>query len=132
MSNKKLGNQFETEFCEILAEEGFWCHNMAQNSAGQPADVIAAKDGVPYLIDCKVCTNDIFKFDRIEENQSLAMELWHDCGNGERWFALEFSDGVYMVSMTSMRNCRNRHKSMTRDLATVYGSALRDWLWFRR
>ena len=67
MSNKKSGNQFEATLCEILAEEGFWCHNLAQNSAGQPADVIAVKNGEAYLIDCKVCSRGRFSFDRIEE-----------------------------------------------------------------
>ena len=132
MSNKKLGNQFETEFCEILAEEGFWTHNMAQNAAGQPADVIAVKNGEAHLIDCKVCTRDRFSFDRIEENQSLSMELWRECGNGEGWFALEFSDDVYMVDLVSLRNCQNHHQSMNRDLAATYGCTLSDWLWCRR
>ena len=55
-NNKKLGNDFESRFCEILYSEGFWVHNLAQNSAGQPADVIAARNGKTYLIDCKVCS----------------------------------------------------------------------------
>ena len=38
-TNRKLGNTFESEFCEMLYEKGFWVHNMAQNQAGQPADV---------------------------------------------------------------------------------------------
>ena len=54
MSNKKLGNSFEAELCEILSQHGFWAHNLAQNAAGQPADVIAVKDGEAFLIDCKV------------------------------------------------------------------------------
>ena len=29
-TNKKLGNTFETEFCEILGKHGYWVHNMAQ------------------------------------------------------------------------------------------------------
>lgn len=132
MSNKKLGNQFENEFCETLAEEGFWTHNLAQNSAGQPADVIAVKEGKAYLIDCKVCSRDRFIVDRIEPNQSLAMELWRDCGNGEGWFALEFSDQVYMVTLDSLRNCRNRYGSVTPETAAMYGCTLRDWLWERR
>lgn len=45
--NKKLGNNFETEFCEILSAHGFWVHNLAQNQAGQPADVIAVKVVMP-------------------------------------------------------------------------------------
>lgn len=132
MSNKKAGNQFETELCEILAEEGFWTHNLAQNSDGQPADVIAVKEGTAYLIDCKVCSRDRFPFSRIEENQSLSMEWWRDCGNGEGLFALEFSDQVYMVTLGSMWNCRNRHASMTKELAAVYGCTLGDWLWDKR
>ena len=40
-NNKKNGNHFEEEFCELLALHGFWAHNMAQNQVGQPADVIA-------------------------------------------------------------------------------------------
>ena len=39
-TNRKIGNTFETEFCELLFQRGFWCHNMAQNAAGQPADVL--------------------------------------------------------------------------------------------
>lgn len=34
-TNRKIGNSFETEFCELLFQHGFWCHNMAQNAAGQ-------------------------------------------------------------------------------------------------
>ena len=29
-TNKKMGNDFETEFCELLFNKGFWCHNMTQ------------------------------------------------------------------------------------------------------
>lgn len=57
-TNRKIGNSFETEFCELLFQHGFWCHNMAQNAAGQPADVIAVKGKTAYLIDCKVCSNN--------------------------------------------------------------------------
>ena len=84
MSNKKSGNQFESELCEILSMYGFWCHNLAQNSAGQPADVIAVRNREAYLIDCKVCsTNKGFALNRMEENQDLAMNLWNECGNGQ-------------------------------------------------
>ena len=54
MSNKKIGNDFEAELCEMLSLYGFWCHNLAVKSEGQPADVIAARNGKAYLIDCKV------------------------------------------------------------------------------
>ena len=65
-TNRKIGNTFETEFCELLFQRGFWCHNMAQNAAGQPADVIAVKNKTAYLIDCTR---------RIRERNSLLYPL---------------------------------------------------------
>lgn len=98
-SNKKLGNDFESEFCGLLSTFGFWVHNMAQNAAGQPADVIAVKNGRAYLIDCKVCSHDVFDMNRIESNQEYSMALWKECGNGKGWFALKLSNGdIYMLS----------------------------------
>lgn len=129
MSNKKLGNQFETEFCEILAEHGFWVHLLSQNAAGQPADVIAVKEGEAYLIDCKVCSQGKFTFNRIEENQELAMELWNECGNGYGLFALKFDARVYMVDRESLRNCSHQYPAMTVELADAYGESLEKWLW---
>jgi Holliday junction resolvase len=132
MSNKKLGNHFETELCEILSYHEFWVHNLAQNAAGQPADVIAVKNGKAYLIDCKVCSSGKFPFSRIEDNQELAMELWKDCGNGLGWFALKFREEIYMVDMGSMINARNHHSELTQDLAEKYGHTLEEWLWVRK
>ena len=131
MSNKKLGNSFEAELCEILSEHGFWAHNLAQNAAGQPADVIAVKDGEAFLIDCKVCSQGKFQYSRIEENQDLSMELWQDCGNGFGWFALKFDTGIYMVDRESIRNCSQHHSAMTAGLAAMYGHSLEEWLWYR-
>lgn len=98
MVNKTLGNHFEGELCELLAEHGFWAHNLAQNQAGQPADVIAVKNDVAMLIDCKVCSNNRFALSRIEENQEMAMTLWEQRGNTQCYFAIKVSSGViYMV-----------------------------------
>lgn len=99
MNNKKLGNSFEHEFCEILFLHGFWVHNLAQNQAGQPADVIAVKDGIPYLIDCKVCTKGTFNKNRVEENQRLSMQLWDDSGNNAGLFAVKFGENIYMIPL---------------------------------
>ena len=129
MSNKKLGNSFETELCEILSDHGFWVHNLAQNAAGQPADIIAVKEGEAFLIDCKVCSQGKFQYTRIEENQDLAMELWHNCGNGLGWFALKFDTGIYMIDRVAIGNCSNRHPAMTPELADMYGYSLEEWLW---
>lgn len=98
MTNKKLGNDFEIELCEILAGHGFWTHNMAMNKSGQPADIIAVRNKTAYLIDAKVCSSRGFTLSRMEENQELAMSLWKECGNGQGWFALKVPTGeIYMI-----------------------------------
>lgn len=96
-TNKKLGNTFEQELCELLFDKGFWTHNLAQNESGQPADVIAARNGKAYLIDCKVCSNRKFPLSRMESNQDLSMSLWKECGNGEGWFALKIDEAIIMI-----------------------------------
>ena len=131
MSNKKLGNSFEAELCEILANKGFWAHNLAQNSAGQPADIIAVIDGEAFLIDCKVCSQGKFQYSRIEENQDLSMDLWRDCGNGNGLFALKFDTGIYMVDRESIRYCSKHYPAMTAELARMYGDSLEEWLWYK-
>jgi len=129
MSNKKLGNDFETQFCEILFEKGFWCHNLAQNQVGQPADVLAVRNGKAYLIDCKVCINDTFPFSRIESNQHTAMTLWKQSGNGYGWFALRLSDNsVYMIDHDLMIALLLNQSSINRVLITHYGMPLDKWL----
>ena len=98
VSNKKLGNDFEQEFCKILSGKGYWVHNFANRKNGQPADVIAVKDGTALLLDCKVCSNGVFDTRRIELNQHLAMRKWERCGNGTAWFALKIDDEIYMLT----------------------------------
>ena len=132
MSNKKLGNQFETELCEILSENGFWVHNLAQNSAGQPADVIAVRDGCAYLIDCKVCSKGSFALRRIEENQHTAMKLWRGCGNGVGWFALKFEERIYMVSLPTLIGLRTTTATLSEKLVAQQNMTLENWLRVRR
>lgn len=97
-SNRAVGNAFEQELCELLFEYGFWVHNLKQDNSGQPADVIAVRNKVSYLIDAKDCSSKGFDLRRVEENQITAMQLWHECGNGQGWFALRVDDEVYMLS----------------------------------
>ena len=98
MTNKTLGNSFETELCERLSEYGFWATNLAMTKAGQPADIVAVRNKIAYLIDAKVCSSKGFALSRVEENQELAMTLWEECGNGQGWFAIKFPTGeIYMM-----------------------------------
>ena len=96
-TNKALGSRFERDFAERLCKHGFWVHLLSQNQAGQPADLLAVKNGKAYLIDCKVCSHGKFPLSRMEENQDLAMSVWYGCGNGEGWFALLLGEEIYML-----------------------------------
>lgn len=131
MTNKKLGNDFETELCDILSTHGFWCHNMAMNHSGQPADIIAVRNSVAYLIDAKVCTHDKFPIDRIEENQRTAMELWSLCGNGTAWFAFALEDSgheIVMISYDAIVDIAMTRKTLTRKFFDEWGYSLREWV----
>lgn len=126
--NKKLGNNFESTFCEILFQQGFWCHNLAQNQAGQPADVIAVRDGKAYLIDCKVCSRGRFTFSRIEDNQHTAMETWQESGNGNGWFALQCKGHIFMLNYDMLKRLSETQSSISYDEMCFYGCALEAWV----
>lgn len=130
MTNRKLGNTFEAEFCEILAAHDFWAHNMAQNSAGQPADVIAAKNEYSTLIDCKVCSVKGFTLSRIEDNQHLAMQMWEDRVGTDCWFALKLSDGeIFMIAYVAMLSYEGKGaRCLSEQFIREYGYPLNEWL----
>ena len=128
MSNKKIGNDFENEFCKMLSENGFWVHNLAQNRAGQPADVIAARDGGSFLIDCKVCSTGRFQLKRIEENQQLAMQHWLDMGNDEAWFALKIENDIVMISYLDLMCLKMIQSSLDTSEIFKHGVKLEKWV----
>ena len=127
--NRKVGTGFERDLCLSLSGCGFWAHNLAQNSQGQPFDVIAARNGVSYPIDCKDCSKNIFKMERIEENQYSAMSLWKHTNNGESWFALRLNNGaVYMISFSDMEvNMLTKTVLSEREIKTL-GVSLGEWV----
>lgn len=129
MINKKLGNDFEQDLCEILADAGFWVHNFANRKNGQPVDIIAVKNGRAFLIDAKVCTYEVFPFKRIEDNQQLAMDMWIECGNTTPYFALKARNEVYMVTYTTIKDLmRKGKKQLNFEDMNKYGVRLATWL----
>lgn len=132
MINKKIGNDFEQELCEILADAGYWVHNFANHKNGQPADIIAVKDGGAYLIDAKVCSYEVFPFRRIEENQHLAMDMWIECGNIEPYFALKCRNEIYMVGYRTIKDLMKKgKKQLNLEDMNKYGTRLATWLRIR-
>ena len=127
--NKKLGNDFEQELCEVFADAGYWTHNFANRKNGQPADIIAVKNGKAYLIDAKECTREIFPLKRMEYNQELSMGLWIECGNIEPYFALKARNEIYMVDYTTVMNLiREGKKQLNLEDMNKYGVRLATWL----
>lgn len=98
--NRSVGGRFEQELARKLADAGFWVHVLQQNKAGQPADIIVACRDYHTLIDCKdVSSGNLFRLERVEENQKYAMERFTKLACHYCWFAVQFSDGeVYMLS----------------------------------
>ena len=110
--NRTTGGRFEQELSHILADNGFWVHVMQQNKAGQPADIIALRGRFHTLIDCKVCDNGFFAFERIEDNQRSAMKMFFRKAGELSYFALKLPDGsIRMVSLERCETIKNRGKS---------------------
>ena len=127
--NRRVGTGFEKQLCMSLSGYGFWAHNLAQNSQGQPFDIIAARNGKSYPIDCKDCAKDIFKMERIEENQSSAMFLWRETGNGEGWFALRMTNGaVYFLPFSKLESLSLLKTVLSASEIRQFGVPLREWV----
>ena len=128
--NRTTGGKFEQELSHILAEHGFWVHVMQQNKAGQPADIIAVRGKFHTLIDCKVCDGGFFSFERIEENQKLAMSMFTKRGCELCYFALKLPDGsIRMVSLSRLETLRNRGKKrLSEKEMSIETWLLDDWI----
>ena len=133
MSNKATGTQFERELAQALAEHGFWVHRFQDNQNGQPCDIIAARSGNTYLIDCKDCQEDFFRLSRMEENQINAMKFFELTGNGSGKFAIRFvPEEIYLVSYWRLAALKNKgYKRIDRMDCRLYGVELSAWLAWR-
>lgn len=128
MNNKKNGNKFEEEVAELLFRDGYWVHRLTQNSAGQPADIIAVRNGEAYLIDAKDCESDTFPLSRIEGNQRSSMDLWKQCGNGVGWLAIRMRGKIYMISLLRIKDIEIRKKSLSFSDLQENGLLFDDWM----
>lgn len=129
MTNKKMGNDFEQELCEILSGYGYWTHNLAMNKSGQPADVIAVRNKVAYLIDAKVVsTKKGFALSRVEDNQDLAMDMWNDKGNGQGWFAFKVEEQIYMLPHYCVKAYKDKQSTLSIADIFALGKPIEKWV----
>ena len=104
MNNKRLGTAFEREFCELLAARGYWVHFMSPSASGaQPCDIIACKNGTPFLFDCKTCEKNVFPLSRVENNQILAFERFLRTGNNHAFIAVKHDNKIYFIPYTLLK-----------------------------
>lgn len=129
-SNRAVGNAFEQELCKLLFDNGFWTHPLKQDSAGQPADIIAVRNKVAYLIDCKDCSAKGFDLRRVEDNQITAMDLWEECGNGQGWFAFKIHNEIWMMPKFTLVSYMSYQSTLSFD--EIFESAKPFEKWVKR
>ena len=104
MNVKKIGNDFEVEFCEELKKDGFWVHFINPGKSGsQPFDIIAAKNGKVYAFDCKTCADKWFRIDRLEDNQIFAFDKWMNSGNNIPMIAIKHNGRIFIVPYVKIK-----------------------------
>lgn len=124
-SNKSLGTSYEELFARKLFERGFWVHLFRQTEDGQPADLIACRNGRAFLFDCKACSSGKFPLSRVEENQKLAMTEFVQRGNEESWFALQVDGNDYLLPFSFMM--RHPTSYLNREQIKHYAISLDEW-----
>lgn len=98
MNNKKLGTEFEREVVTLLSQEGYWVHFITPDARGsQPFDIIASKDNIPIVGDCKTSKSKWFAVTRFEENQLMAFEQWFEKGNKYAFVFIKYNEKVYQI-----------------------------------
>lgn len=98
MNNKRLGTEFEGEVVKLLSQQGYWVHFITPDASGsQPFDIIASKNDMPIVIDCKTSVAKWFNISRLEENQKMAFELWLKKGNKYAFVVIKYNDKIYCI-----------------------------------
>lgn len=108
--NKINGTRYEKEVAQILYDNGYWVTLLTASHSGQPADLIAIRGKQFALIDCKLCSHDIFEMSRIEPNQIRSMRMLEKrSGYAVTAFVLGMSTGNYVVSWEEMERLLNEN-----------------------
>lgn len=103
-NNKRLGNNFEKEYAEILSKKGYWVTFLTpkQNVGSQPCDLIAIKNNEHLLIDCKTCSIHLFPISRIEQNQRQAFKRYSKCGNTNFILAIKYNNKIFEINLNDI------------------------------
>ena len=94
------GKTFERHLCWWLSQNGYYVIFNERNSAGaQPVDVIAIKDNIATMIECKNLEGSTGRFplSRIEQNQINAYKMFKSKHNTNFVLAINWNGGVYII-----------------------------------
>jgi hypothetical protein len=115
---KEIGNRREKEFANRMFNAGWWVHILANNTNGQPFDIVMTKNNITWFLDVKnVATGDVFTLDRIEENQINAFDMLVRRGTTNCGLAIVFDDNVfYLLEYKMMKDLlENRLSTVTKS-----------------
>ena len=105
------GQQFETEFCELMKAFGYWALNIPRNKSGaQPFDVIAIHGWNIFAVDCKVCGRNSFPLDRVEDNQWTAFKVVHDRTDARVGIVAYHKGDIYFLSYSLLLAGRRQER----------------------
>ena len=97
----KLGKDFEEQLCWWLSSNGYYViYNEKGMSGSQAADIVAIKNNVATLIECKNLENKtgIFNLNRLEANQWLAYKHLKETHNSNMIVAIKWDNKVYFIN----------------------------------
>ena len=94
MNNKRRGMTFEKEFAQLLSKNGFWAR--LDKGTAQTCDILASRNNISYLFECKTCKEDYFDIRRVEDNQSMSRLKFKECSNDEAYFVYKVKDNIYL------------------------------------
>lgn len=101
------GREFEIKMCNYLFKKGYYVIYMEKGVTGsQPCDIVAIKDNIAILLECKNLENKngIFTLDRVEQNQRLSSKRFKECGNYGFYLAIQWKNAVYMVNFELLKH----------------------------
>ena len=105
MSNKSEGSNYELYIAKKSYDMGFFAHLLQGSKAGQPFDLVIARNEKAAFIDCKVCHERNFPLKRIEPNQHSAFQLLQKFGCTRSYIVCGFDfEGVVKGSGQKYRD----------------------------
>ncbi len=97
----ELGKSFEEQLCWYLSDNGYYVmYNEKGITGSQPCDIIAIKNNIATLIECKnlESKSGIFNLNRIEANQIQAYKRLKLTDNSNMVLAICWNDNVYYIN----------------------------------